>query len=270
MTIGRKLFLMALVVLAMIVTMTAVTYYRSNAMILDMVEKAGMEIVVSATDTVDARFEKIAAIAVTATELIESAWTEFGVRDEADVEKLLVDLLDRVRSEGIQDIYLGYESTGAVAVGSGWQEPDDYDARTRPWYKDAVAAGRGAVIFTEPYYDPATEGMVISVATTVYDESGTFVGAMGTDVSIKDMSDYVEGLRIFGKGSGIMLLESGVVAAGETGSAVYHDEGNGGDGSTVAGPAWPVHPDRSPPGRSGSQKINGTLSKAPVIPVSAG
>jgi methyl-accepting chemotaxis protein len=215
-----------------------------------------MEIVVSATDTVDARFEKIAAIAVTATELIESAWTEFGVRDEADVEKLLVDLLDRVRSEGIQDIYLGYESTGAVAVGSGWQEPDDYDARTRPWYKDAVAAGRGAVIFTEPYYDPATEGMVISVATTVYDESGTFVGAMGTDVSIKDMSDYVEGLRIFGKGSGIMLLESGVVAAGldddkilkadltrdgdfpeelrsvaqrmvagETGNAVYHDGG---------------------------------------------
>ncbi|MBL3592376.1 MAG: hypothetical protein JMJ93_02560 [Synergistaceae bacterium] len=146
-------------------------------MILDRVDKAGMEIVVSATDTVRGRFEKIAAIAVT-----------------------------------------------------------------------------------------ATEGRVISVATA-YDESGAFVKAMGNDVSIKDMSDCVEGPRIFGKGSGITLLESGVVAAGETGSAVYHDEGNGGDGSTVAGPAWPVHPDRSPPGRSGSQKINGTLSKAPVIPL---
>ncbi|QVL36296.1 methyl-accepting chemotaxis protein [Aminirod propionatiphilus] len=214
MTIRNKLFAMALALLVMIAAMTVVTYGRSRAMLLDLVSEAGTEIVARAADAVDARFDKIAAIAVTATELVQSAWNAFEVRDEADVEALLADLLQRVRGEGVQDVYFGYAATGKVAVGSRWAEPDDYDARSRPWYREAVAAGPGAVIFTDPYFDPATQGMVLSVATPLYDGGGSLLGVMGTDVSIKEMSAYVEALRIFGKGRGLMLLGSGIVASG--------------------------------------------------------
>ena len=107
MTIRNKLFAMALALLVMIAAMTVVTYGRSRAMLLDLVSEAGTEIVASAADAVDARFDKIAAIAVTATELVQSAWKAFEVRDEADVEALLADLLQRVRGVGVQDVYFG-------------------------------------------------------------------------------------------------------------------------------------------------------------------
>ena len=41
--------------------------------------------------------------------------------------------------------------------------PAGYDPRQRPWYKDAVAAGRTTL--TEPYQDAATNELIITAAT---------------------------------------------------------------------------------------------------------
>ena len=204
---------MALVVLAMIGTMAGVTYYRAGSIIEGLVDTAGVEIVKSAAENVDARLNKVEAIVLTAAETVRDAMLRLNVTDEDGVEKIVAALTARTKNEGIMDLYMGHEATGKFSDGTGWKEPDDYDCRTRSWYKEAVAAGKGKIIFTEPYVDGITKQVVISTATAIYDDAGKLLGVVGGDMDISGLSDYVVGLQIFGKGSGLMLLKSGVFVA---------------------------------------------------------
>ncbi|HRV99767.1 MAG TPA: methyl-accepting chemotaxis protein, partial [Aminobacteriaceae bacterium] len=72
---------------------------------------------------------------------------------------------------------------------------------------------KGKIIFTEPYVDGITKQVVISTATAIYDDAGKLLGVVGGDMDISGLSDYVVGLQIFGKGSGLMLLKSGIFVA---------------------------------------------------------
>ena len=213
MTIRNKLLVMALVVLAMIGTMAGVTYYRAGSIIEGLVDTAGVEIVKSAAENVDARLNKVEAIVLTTAETVRDAMLRLNVTDEDGVEKIVAALTARTKNEGIMDLYMGHEATGKFSDGTGWKEPDDYDCRTRSWYKEAVAAGKGKIIFTEPYVDGITKQVVISTATAIYDDAGKLLGVVGGDMDISGLSDYVVGLQIFGKGSGLMLLKSGVFVA---------------------------------------------------------
>ena len=213
MTIRNKLLVMALVVLAMIGTMAGVTYYRAGSIIEGLVDTAGVEIVKSAAENIDARLNKVEAIVLTASETVRDAMLRLNVTDEDGVEKIVAALTARTKNEGIMDLYMGHEATGKFSDGTGWKEPDDYDCRTRSWYKEAVAAGKGKIIFTEPYVDGITKQVVISTATAIYDDAGKLLGVVGGDMDISGLSDYVVGLQIFGKGSGLMLLKSGVFVA---------------------------------------------------------
>lgn len=213
MTIRNKLLVMALVVLAMIGTMAGVTYYRAGSIIEGLVDTAGVEIVKSAAENVDARLNKVEAIVLTAAETVRDAMLRLNVTDEDGVEKIVAALTARTKNEGIMDLYMGHEATGKFSDGTGWKEPDDYDCRTRSWYKEAVAAGKGKIIFTEPYVDGITKQVVISTATAIYDDAGKLLGVVGGDMDISGLSDYVVGLQIFGKGSGLMLLKSGIFVA---------------------------------------------------------
>ena len=213
MTIRNKLIAMAVVVLAVIATMAGVTYYRGGSIITGLVNTAGMETIRSAAQNIDVRLSKIEAVVMTAAETVRDAMLRLGVTDEDGVEKIVASLTNRTKSEGILDIYMGHEATGKFSDGTGWKEPADYDCKVRPWYKQAVAAGKDTVIFTDPYVDAITKKTVISAATAVYDNSGKLLGVVGGDVDLSSMNDYIVGLQIFGKGSGVMILRSGIFAA---------------------------------------------------------
>ena len=213
MTIRNKLIAMAVVVLLAIATMAGVTYYRGDNIITDLANTAGMEIIRSAALNVDARLSKVEALVITAAEAVRDAMLRLGVTDEDGIEKIVTSLTDRTKSEDILDIYMGHEATGKFSDGTGWKEPADYDCKVRPWYKQAVAAGKDKVIFTEPYVDAITKKTVISAATAVYDNSGKLLGVVGGDVDLSSMNEYVVGLRIFDKGSGLMIMKSGIFAA---------------------------------------------------------
>ena len=89
MTIRNKLLVMALVVLAMIGTMAGVTYYRAGSIIEGLVDTAGVEIVKSAAENVDARLNKVEAIVLTAAETVRDAMLRLNVTDEDGVEKIV-------------------------------------------------------------------------------------------------------------------------------------------------------------------------------------
>ena len=213
MTIRNKLIGMAAVVLLVIATMAGFTYYRGDSMMRDQVDKAGMEIVQSAAANIDGLCNTVAGTVRTASDSVRYAWIQLGVKDEDGVEKILASLVTQAAESGVSDIYMGHESTGKLSDGLGWKEPADYDVRIRPWYKQAVAAGKGKVIFTDPYINQNTRKAVVSVATALYDDSEKLLGVLTGDMDVAAMNDFVVNLRVFGKGNGLMVLKSGILAA---------------------------------------------------------
>lgn len=213
MTIRNKLISMAAVVLAAIAAMAAVTLYRGNSVVTGLVNDAGLEIVESAARNIDASLDKIEAVTKSAAESVRNLMLRFAVSEE-DVGIIVTALTEGIKGEGILDVYMGHEASGHFSDGSGWIPTADFDCKSRPWYKDARAAGRDKVVLTQPYIDAITRKMIITAAMAVYDDSGKLLGVVGTDFEIDGLIKYVDELSIFGKGEGLLLLESGLVMAG--------------------------------------------------------
>ena len=214
MTIRNKLIAMALVVLLAIATMAAVTYYRGETIITGLAETAGMDVVKSATKNIDGQFQRIESLVATVAESVRYSSTKLGVTDEEKIEEILAAFTKQSQGSGIGSFKFGIEATGKISDGSGWKEPEGYDARTRPWYKQAAAAGKGKVNFSDPFSDQITGKLSISVTTAIYDDSGKLLGVIVGDMDIGPITEYVLGLRIFNKGSGTLLLKSGLVMVG--------------------------------------------------------
>ncbi len=213
MTIRGKLISMAAVVLLVIATMAGFTYYRGDSLMRDQVNSAGMEIVKGAADIIDGKFDRIQGVVRTAAVSVQYAATQLGVSDDAGLQRIAVNLAQQTKSDGVLDIYIGNEATGRLSDGTGWKEPAGYDVRSRLWYKQAVQAGKDRVIFTDPFKSMITGNTVILAATTINDREGKLLGVVAGEMDIAAMNEFVVNLRIFGKGSGLMTLRNGLLAA---------------------------------------------------------
>ena len=210
MTIRKKLYLMLFFVLFVIVAMTAVTYIRSRAAIMDLVDSAGMDTVRASAKAIDERLDTAISVLDTCAEAVRQNWTQKGVNEEGSIEDFLKGLLHVGQSHGFRAIYFGLESTGRISDASAWQEPEGFDARTRDWYRKAVE-NRGKVVLSDPYLDEEAQDMVLSLATAVYDDGGKLLGVMGGDVLLKELHELVNHIQVFDKGYGFLLLKSGLV-----------------------------------------------------------
>ncbi len=99
--------------------------------------------------------------------------------------------------------YLG-RADGEFIVHPRFELPAGYDPRQRPWYKDAVAAGRTTL--TEPYQDAATNELIITAATPAQG-GGQALGVVGGDLSLKVLVQIINALDF--NGMGYAFLASG-------------------------------------------------------------
>ena len=103
----------------------------------------------------------------------------------------------------LQNYFEQYEEFIAVYVGtkngdmfmrpveSEKQLPADFDPRTRPWYKDAVAKPN-EVIITDPYIDVVTKDTLVTVSKAVKSSKGEIVGAVGIDLSMAKIGEMLK------------------------------------------------------------------------------
>ncbi|MGC9421456.1 MULTISPECIES: methyl-accepting chemotaxis protein [unclassified Vibrio] len=109
---------------------------------------------------------------------ISTAFNQYS--SEPDV----VPFLQQARNAGgFDDIFLG-TSDGQMYRSHPERNRADYDPRARPWYKDAVSAGRQ--IITTAYQDAITKALLVTIAEPVRD-NGQFVGVVGADVLIDQL-----------------------------------------------------------------------------------
>jgi methyl-accepting chemotaxis protein len=121
-----------------------------------------------------------------------------------DTPETLARTLERKAPAATFDFtYLG-SADGTFTMRPESEMPADYDPRTRPWYKDAMAAGGSTL--TEPYMDAATGKLIITIATPAGSS-----GVVGGDLSLDTLVQIINSLDFGGIGYAFLLSADGKI-----------------------------------------------------------
>lgn len=85
----------------------------------------------------------------------------------------------------------------------------EYDARQRPWYKEAISK-KGQVIWTEPYKDVNTSKIMITVARSV-EKDGNIIGVAAIDVSLEKLSKDISNIKVGRTGYVCIMNKDGTI-----------------------------------------------------------
>jgi methyl-accepting chemotaxis protein len=98
--------------------------------------------------------------------------------------------------------------------GSYAKWPDDpqlsnYDPRSRPWYKAAMASP-GKTVRTPAYYYDKDAVALVGSARALLDDAGNAKGVLVVSVSLKNLTELVKSIKL-GESGYVMLIEDGTV-----------------------------------------------------------
>jgi signal transduction histidine kinase/CheY-like chemotaxis protein len=91
----------------------------------------------------------------------------------------------------------------------------NFDPRTRPWYKAAVAAGKPT--WSQIY--PHTKGITsyLGAAMPYQDEAGQLKGVLLTNINLSQIGKFLQGLKIGKTGQSFIIERDGMLVATSTG-----------------------------------------------------
>ncbi|MDD5697444.1 MAG: serine/threonine protein kinase [Victivallaceae bacterium] len=89
-------------------------------------------------------------------------------------------------------ITLGVENGTMFAYPGTSCYPDDYDPRTRPWYKRALNPKNNNV-WSEPFRCALSSKILMSTTTGVYDRNRVFLGVAGLHIRLEYIQKYIFG-----------------------------------------------------------------------------
>lgn len=101
---------------------------------------------------------------------------------------------------------------------------DRYDPRKRPWFIEALMANE--VIWTEPYIFFTSQKPGITTASPVYDKNNILQGVVGVDVTIDELSTFLNTLNIGQNGKAFIVDTNGNVVAFPDLEALKHTSQN--------------------------------------------
>jgi len=110
----------------------------------------------------------------------------------------------------IKSLYVGTES-GKMYLYPKEELPQGYDPRVRPWYQDALK-NPDQIVWTEPYVDASTGGLVISAAKVLRD-GDKVIGVIAADVSLDYLSNMIQNTKIGNSGYLFIVNSKGLVLA---------------------------------------------------------
>lgn len=98
----------------------------------------------------------------------------------------------------------GYWISGPV-----WIPPADWDQTVRPWFANAKQA-RGDIVFSEPFLDANTGGIIISLSKIVYDRNGNDIGVIAADMLVTKLNAQITQTIVFPQQSLYLLNKDGL------------------------------------------------------------
>jgi methyl-accepting chemotaxis protein len=100
---------------------------------------------------------------------------------------------------------IGREDGTWIGNNPNWQPPNFVPSK-RGWYKQAKAEDK--LVFTLPYADASTGEILISIAAPLK-KGNQFMGAIFTDVSLKDLANISNSANLFGAGYAFIVSNDG-------------------------------------------------------------
>lgn len=141
--------------------------------------------------------------------------------DEPRIYQFLAGLLKE--NPSYLAIYLGTSENNLIYV-NGWSPPEDFDVKSRPWYRTATREGR--LIITEPYMDAAEERWVLTMAKPVYDEEQNLLAVVGVDQSLDSILDFLDKEKALGYGFSLIFNRTGELIVHSRTEFFEEDYGN--------------------------------------------
>jgi signal transduction histidine kinase len=122
-------------------------------------------------------------------------------------EQRIIDILNgyRITHPRVSSVYMGREN-GSFVRSHKRAQPTEYDPRTRPWYLLAKEHP-GQIMVTEPYRAVTTADLNIGVVTALVDQKKTMYGVVGADITLTDLTNYINGFDI-GRGGKMIMIDS--------------------------------------------------------------
>ncbi|WP_373535018.1 ATP-binding protein [Microcoleus sp.] len=96
----------------------------------------------------------------------------------------------------------------------------NFDPRTRPWYKAAVAANKPT--WSEIYPNTAGLTAYLGASMPFYDKQGKLQGVVLTNINLSTIGKFLESLKIGKTGQVFIIERSGMLVATSTGERPFH------------------------------------------------
>ncbi|MEG5137477.1 MULTISPECIES: ATP-binding protein [unclassified Microcoleus] len=96
----------------------------------------------------------------------------------------------------------------------------NFDPRTRPWYKAAVAAGKPT--WSQIYPNTAGITAYLGASMPFYDKQGKLQGVLLTNINLSTIGKFLESLKIGKTGQVFIIERSGMLVATSTGEKPFH------------------------------------------------
>ncbi|MCJ8281700.1 MAG: HAMP domain-containing protein, partial [Rivularia sp. ALOHA_DT_140] len=140
--------------------------------------------------------------------------------------------------------YLGVDTTNKITISKNYQAgqlltyntedrgrpfgiPElgqpDYDARVRPWYKKTRNRKRFQWSDIYTYNDGSN---IAIAATRPFYNNGKFAGVLAADISLKQITNFLQKMRVGKTGQVFIVERDGVVVASSTDEETYYKKGN--------------------------------------------
>lgn len=100
----------------------------------------------------------------------------------------------------------------------------EYDPRPRPWYQAAVSAG--APTWSDIYVFAEPPSLGITHVAPFYDQAQELLGVMATDLTLADISTFLQGLEVSSSGETFILERSGEIVASSVDEAPFIEAEN--------------------------------------------
>ena len=178
----------AMIIISLLVisfaAISAVSYYTAESKVVELVSQTQEQILSDIKATTDSFFEEYLGVAKKLASDIENTPNN----DDLYIEKTKMQKDNA--SSLVSYVFYGRESDGHFFQSDGTRmtPADNYDPRTRGWYKAAKSAN--GAIYTEPYLAATYNALVVSFAAPV-NKNGNFAGVLGLDLKIDTLSKKI-------------------------------------------------------------------------------
>jgi GAF domain-containing protein/HAMP domain-containing protein len=89
--------------------------------------------------------------------------------------------------------------------------PPDFQVTQRPWYTSSTPENNPErkAVWSSVYEDATGKGLMVTAAAPIYTSQDEFVGVIGIDVTLNDISANVEAARLLGSGYSFLVDDTG-------------------------------------------------------------